>query len=236
MTQHTYVAPAWQHIAQSANAVVDATRIHKVIIDQAKAEAHRRPRDTLLSLIKTAPNRKGHKVMKLPLPFLKIVESITDDLPDDESQTFTAAINAAAKGKDVSRVHWEFLATELRALPNDLPESVQAVIYEVIAGMDRLTAGKEWPEVAKVAEIASNKAYEATLSRNYAAGYAGYAATFAAKVAARSEEAAIYAAAAVTNLLYAAAYTAGIKDYTKAGAKARQRQRDTLLLLINNAS
>ena len=44
MTQHTHVAPAWQHIAQSANAVVEAARIHKIIIDQAKVEARQRQR------------------------------------------------------------------------------------------------------------------------------------------------------------------------------------------------
>ena len=173
--------------------------------------------------------------MNFPPPLLKIVENTIHNLPDDEREAFTAAINAAAEGKDLSNTHWAFLATELSALPNDLPKSFQAVIYEVITGMDRLAAGKDWPEAAKVAEIASNKACEALLTSNYAAGYAAYAATFAAKARARSEEAATYVAAAVTNLLYAAAYAAGIKAYVKAGAKARQQQRDTLLALIESA-
>ena len=61
MTQHTYVAPAWQHIAQSANAVVEAARMRKTMLDQAKVEVRRRQRDTLLSLNKTAPIVKDIK-------------------------------------------------------------------------------------------------------------------------------------------------------------------------------
>ena len=38
MVQHTYVVPAWQHVAQSANAVVEVARMRKIIIDLAKAE------------------------------------------------------------------------------------------------------------------------------------------------------------------------------------------------------
>ena len=173
--------------------------------------------------------------MNFPLPLLNIVENTIHNLPDDESETFTAAINAAAEGKDLSVVHWQFLSAELSALPDDLPESIQAVIYEVIEGMDRLAAGKEWPEAAKVAEIAINKAYETTLTSNYATGYAAYAAAFAAKARARSDETATYVAAAATNLLYTAAYTTGVKDYVKASAKARQQRRDMLLSLIENA-
>jgi hypothetical protein len=179
--------------------------------------------------------------MNLPLPLLKIVENTIQDLPDDERVAFYAVINTVAEGKDLSNTHWAFLGSELRALYVELPKRlrlpkyIQAIIYEVIAGMDRLAAGRAWPEADKVAKIASNKAFEATFSAKRAAGYAGYAATFAAKVAARSEEAATYVDAAVTNLLYAAAYAAGIKAYVKAVAKAQQRQRDTLLALIESA-
>ena len=45
--------------------------------------------------------------------------------------------------KDLSRVPWQFLAAELRALPT-VEDEIQAVIDPVIAGLQLLTEGKEW--------------------------------------------------------------------------------------------
>lgn len=33
-------APAWQHIAQSANAVVEVARLRRAALDQARADGH----------------------------------------------------------------------------------------------------------------------------------------------------------------------------------------------------
>ena len=146
----------------------------------------------------------------LPVAVLRIAENIFEALPCDEGKAFFAALPDAVgrDGKDLSRVHWAFLAAELRALPKTT-DAVQAVIDPVIAGMDLLAAGKPWPKDAAYA--AANAAYAAADAANAAAAakatYAAYA-TYAANAA--------YAT-------YAAA---------DANADARLRQRDTLLALI----
>jgi hypothetical protein len=83
----------------------------------------------------------------LPLPLVRICENIFEALPLDDAKAFFAAIPEAVgrDGKDLSRVHWAFLASELRALPA-VPHDVQAVIDPVIAGMDALASGGKWPE------------------------------------------------------------------------------------------
>ena len=141
----------------------------------------------------------------LPVPLLRISESIFEALPDDEGRAFFAALPDAVErdGKDLSRVHWQFLAAELRALPK-MPADIQAVIYPVIVGMDLLADGKDWPEVARAADAAAR------------AADAAYAAAWAAAYAARAAWAAARAADA-------------------ARAAARIRQRDTLLALIKAA-
>ena len=99
----------------------------------------------------------------LTLPLLRIAENIFEALPADEARAFFAALPAAVgcDGKDLSRVHWAFLAAELRALPVQMPE-----IDAVITGMDLLAAGEEWPDAAA-----------------YAAARAAYAAAYAADAA-----------------------------------------------------
>lgn len=81
----------------------------------------------------------------LPLSLVRICEGIFEALPIDAAKAFFAAIPGAVgrDGKDLSRVHWQFLASELRALPA-VPAQVQAVIDPVIAGMDLLANGEEW--------------------------------------------------------------------------------------------
>lgn len=105
----------------------------------------------------------------LPLSLVRTCESIFEALPADDAQAFFAAIPAAVgrDGKDLSRVHWRFLAEELRALP-EVSSEIQAVIDLAIAGMDLLSDGKDWPGAADAARAA------------YAAADAAYAARAAA--------------------------------------------------------
>lgn len=110
--------------------------------------------------------------MNLPPLLLKAAKVIVDNLSEAESQAFTAAINQAAKGKDLSLVHWAFLGSELRALPGPLPKHMQSMVEVVVAGMDRLAAGKAWPDAAKAVEDAFSIAYAITSTTNYADGYA----------------------------------------------------------------
>ena len=76
----------------------------------------------------------------LPELLMLIAENIFDDLPDNEGRAFFAALPDAVgcDGKDLSRVPWAFLASELRTLPQ------QDVVDTVISGMDLLAAGEEW--------------------------------------------------------------------------------------------
>jgi hypothetical protein len=98
----------------------------------------------------------------LPLPLVRICEGIFEALPADEAKAFFAAVPDAVgvDGKDLSRVHWAFLAEELRALP-EVPPEVQAVIDPVIAGMDLLASGQKWPAAARAAARAAYAAYAA---------------------------------------------------------------------------
>jgi hypothetical protein len=151
----------------------------------------------------------------LPEPLVRICENIFEGLAPDEAKAFFAAIPDAVgrDGKDLSRVHWAFLASELRALPKVL-DDIQAVIDPVIAGMDLLAAGGKWS-----ADAARAAAYAASASA--AAAYAARAAARAAAYAAADAAYAAYAAAAAA---YAASYAA-----------PRKRQRVTILNLIKAA-
>ena len=94
----------------------------------------------------------------LPLPLVRLCESVFERLPHDEAKAFFAAIpDAVARdGKDLTRVHWQFLAAELRALP-PVPADVRAVIDFVIAGMDLLASGKGWHAAFYAASHAANE-------------------------------------------------------------------------------
>ena len=151
----------------------------------------------------------------LPVAVLRIAENIYEDLPDDEGTAFFAALPDAVgrDGKDLSRVHWGFLAAELRAMPQTT-DAAQAVIDPVIDGMDLFFSGQQWPD-ARAAADAAYAAYAA------ADAYAAYAAAYAARAAAYAARAAAYDAAYAARAAYAAY-----------AAYGRNRQRDTLLALI----
>ena len=159
----------------------------------------------------------------IPLMVTRIAESIFEGLPADEAIKFFAdfAKAGACDGKDLTRVGWQFLAAELRALP-PVPNDTQAVIDPVIKGMDLLAEGKEWPEAAVKAAINANaanatRAATAVWSTIWSAADAANA---NATRAAQAKSAAFWSAATWP---------------AQAKAAAIRRQRDTLLRLISEA-
>jgi hypothetical protein len=169
----------------------------------------------------------------LPEPLVRICENIFEGLAPDEAKAFFAAIPDAVgrDGKDLSRVHWAFLASELRALPK-VPDDIQAVIDPVISGMDLLAAGGKWSaDAARAAAYAASASADAAYAARAAARAAAYAASasaYAASAAYAAASAATYAAAA-----YAAASAAAYA--ASAYAAPRKRQRVTILNLIKAA-
>jgi len=75
----------------------------------------------------------------IPEPLLRICEGIFENLLDDNGRAFFHAFGRVVQdGKNLSRVHWHFLAKMLRRLPST---------YEVdraIAGMNLLASGEVW--------------------------------------------------------------------------------------------
>jgi len=149
----------------------------------------------------------------LPVMLQRIAESIFEALPASKAKAFFAALPdaVACDGKDLTKVGWQFLAAELRSLPDQSAE-VQAVIDHVIAGMDLLASGGQWPAAAWAARAAA-----------WAAADAAWAAADAARAAEAAADAA-WAAEAAARAAEAAAR-----------ADARLRQRDLLLRLIAEA-
>lgn len=92
----------------------------------------------------------------MPIAVQRIAENIFEAIPADEAKAFFAALPDAVgcDGKDLSKVHWQFLAAELRSLPPQ-PDDIQAVIDPVIAGMDLLAQGLHWPDAARAAAWAA---------------------------------------------------------------------------------
>ena len=167
----------------------------------------------------------------LPVAVLRIAENIFQELPDDEGIAFFAALPDAVgrDGKDLSRVHWGFLAAELRAMPQTT-DAAQAVIDPVIDGMDLLFSGQQWTadRAARAAADAAN-AFSAAAS---AAAFSAEAAAEAAAFSANADRAAARAATAADGSVNAAAYAAYAAKAAEAAGRARLRQRDTLLALI----
>ena len=170
----------------------------------------------------------------LTKPLLRIAESIFEALPSADATAFFSALPAAVAcdGKDLSRVHWHFLAAELRALPAQTGD-VKAAIYRVIVGMDLLAKGQDWPDAAKAAAQAANASYVAAHAAHapFVARSASSSALNAAANAARAAHAAraSYAAAHAAHAAFAA------RAARAAQVDAIKRQRDTLLQLIADA-
>jgi hypothetical protein len=182
----------------------------------------------------------------LPVAVLRIAENIYEDLPDDEGTAFFAALPDAVgrDGKDLSRVHWGFLAAELRAMPQTT-DAAQAVIDPVIDGMDLLFSGQQWT-AARAAASAAARAATAFSAEAYAEASADIYAAFSAEASAaafsaeasaaafsaNAARAAARAATAAADSVNAATYAAYAAKADEAAGRARLRQRDTLLALI----
>jgi len=182
-------------------------------------------------------------VYGLPVVVQRIAEHIFEALPAADAKAFFAALPDAVgcDGKDLTRVGWQFLAAELRSLPEQ-PAEIQAVIDPVIAGMDKLASGQEWPaELAESARVAAGDAGDAgDAAAWWAAAAAAAAACWASGAAAdvawwASGAADAADAAAAQSAAWAATRAAAASAGASAGAAARLRQRDLLLRLISEA-
>jgi hypothetical protein len=175
----------------------------------------------------------------LPVMLQRIAESIFEALPADEAKTFFAALPDAVgrDGKDLTKVGWQFLAAELRLLPPQTTDN-QAVIDPVVAGMDLLANGQDWPAARAAYDLAAATAAYAYADAAY---HAASVATAAATAAARAANAAYtyaYTYAATNAAANAAAHAAHAHAHAYANAtyaRARLRQRDLLLQLISDA-
>jgi len=149
-------------------------------------------------------------------PLMRIAESIFEGLPDNEGRAFFAALPDAVgcDGKDLSRVHWAFLATELRILPQ------LDIVDTVISGMDLLAAGKEWSvDAAHSAYTAIHAAAQAA-NAAYADAYdhAASAATRAAYFTAAAAAHAFYRNCVDGHAYNVAAYSADVASCAAAHA------------------
>lgn len=147
----------------------------------------------------------------LPTMLQRIAENIFESLSIEDAKAFFAAFPDAIScdGKDLSKVSWKFLASELRSLPPQ-PIHIQEVIDPVIAGMDLLANGEPWPEVESAA-----KSVAVVVPYSHAVA----AAANAAAANAASDAYAAYAAACTAN----------------SNSQIRLRQKELLLTLIREA-
>ncbi|MGY8788897.1 MAG: hypothetical protein ACKVKR_01090 [Pseudomonadales bacterium] len=108
----------------------------------------------------------------IPHSLVRLCENIFEALPEDDAKQFFSDIGVAVgtDGKDLTKVVWAFLASELRQLPI-VTEATQVVID----GMDLLSIGQEWPD-ANTAYAAAVCAAAAVVDAAYAAADAAYAA------------------------------------------------------------
>lgn len=109
----------------------------------------------------------------LPVAVLRIAESIFEGLPAPEAKTFFAEFPSAVScnNKDLSWVHWKFLASELESLPPQ-PGKIQTILDQVIAGVNLLAVGNVWPaEELKTTQtaalVAANSFYIECVALNY---------------------------------------------------------------------
>jgi len=190
----------------------------------------------------------------IPIPLSRVAESIFEALSPSEAQDFFAAFPECS-GKDLGRVQWQFLASELRALP-PVTDDIQAAIDRVIDGMDLLGQGKEW-SAADAHAAATNARAAAAHAAAWAAdatavgaadAHAAHAAAWAADATAYVADAAYVAAWAsdasdasawpadtAAYVAHAATWAAVSSAEASARATVRHRQRDSLLRLIKEA-
>ena len=177
----------------------------------------------------------------LPMMVQRIAENIFEALPADEAKAFFAALPDAVScdGKDLSKVGWQFLAAELRSLPEQSAE-IQAVVDPVIAGMDLLASGQKWSADAARAACAACAVCTVCAADAADAACAVCAAADAADAACAAARDAAYVAArdaarAAADAAVRAAWAAARVAACAAAYVARLRQRDLLLRLISEA-
>ena len=166
-------------------------------------------------------------------PLVKLLESIYEGLPEEESREFFKAIPTAIgkDGKDLGLVKWAFLRDMLKALPEQ-DERTQAVIDPVIEGMTLLADGKLW-DTAHAAH-AADAAYDAAsdASRTSASASRSAAAAADAYDTAASDDysdaAASDASASASASRSAAAASRSAYAYAE-----RRRQAASILVLIS---
>ena len=120
----------------------------------------------------------------LPIMLQRIAETIFEGLPAADAKAFFADLPDAVgcDGKDLSRVGWQFLAAQLRSLPPQAAD-IQSAIDPVIAGIDLLANGQDWPaDAAKAAAYAAAYAANAAYAAAHAAAHAAHAARAARAV------------------------------------------------------
>ena len=168
----------------------------------------------------------------VPEPLTRSLESIFECLPALEAAEFFSAIPRAIgkDGRDLTRVHWAFLADLLRHLPDT---QARDVVADVTAGMDLLAAGKDWPgaKAAKAeAAEAARAAYWAARSEEVAR-----AAADTAYWAAQAQAVSVARAAAVAVARAAVAAQSAQAAQADGGSREIRRQRDVILRLIQEA-
>lgn len=157
-----------------------------------------------------------------------ILESFLVELqPSEAIQFFTSLLDSiACNGKDLTKVSWEFLASELRNLPK-----VDSEVQAAIKGMDLLSEGKPWPDACQTSQAASAASLFSARHSSYDY-FANCAAHYSAEAAIRSSfscyasisAACVAQANCVVRAGYADSYTA-----------CRERQRAILLKFIAEA-
>ena len=164
-----------------------------------------------------------------------ILESFLVKLqPSEAIQFFTSLLDSiACNGKDLTKVSWEFLASELRNLPK-----VDSEVQAAIKGMDLLSEGKPWPDACQTSQAASaasivSARFVCYSNYNY---FANCAAHHSAQAAIRSSFS-YFASTSAACVARAAAEAncvarAGCDDFYTA---YRERQRAILLKFIAEA-
>ena len=170
----------------------------------------------------------------LPVPLVRICEDIFEEITLDDAKAFFAAFPDAigCDGKDLTRVHWAFMASELRAIPK-APDAIQAVIDMAIEGVDLLSAGREWHTAEEVSDAACDAGWSASEGEPAAAEAAQAAADCAAYPVICSSNVGDLVSHAARDA--ALALSGSFTDARKAIIAVRLRQRDTILRLIEQA-
>ena len=156
----------------------------------------------------------------MPLPLMRIAESIFEGLALKDAKAFFADIpeDICADGKDLSRVHWLFLADVMRHLPPQTGDAKAAIDF-VIDGMDKLSRGESWSGAAAYTAFDEVDFADPACAAAFAAVRAAYA------YASRSGPAAAYVARFAADAARAAAFA-------DANVSEVSRQRDVFLRLL----